>query len=70
MRRTEGAADEAAGGAEGTLEGDIWELYNLKDDPGESNNQAATESTKLETMIAAWKQWKASVEASDKGGDY
>ena len=47
-----------------------WELYNLKDDPGENNNQAATESTKLETMIAAWKQWKASVEASDKGGDY
>lgn len=47
-----------------------WELYNLKDDPGENNNLAAAESAKLEAMVAAWTQWKASVEASDKGGDY
>ncbi|MGB2501313.1 MAG: sulfatase family protein [Mariniblastus sp.] len=47
-----------------------WELYNLKDDPGEKNNQAATQPEKLEAMANAWKQWKASVDASDKGGDY
>ena len=47
-----------------------WELYNLKDDPGEKNNQAAAQPEKLEAMANAWKQWKASVDASDKGGDY
>ena len=47
-----------------------YELYNLKDDPGEKNNQAATQPEKLEAMANAWKQWKASVDASDKGGDY
>ncbi|PAY18024.1 N-acetylgalactosamine 6-sulfate sulfatase [Rhodopirellula sp. SM50] len=47
-----------------------WELYNLKDDPGEKNNHAAAQSAKLKAMVAAWEQWKASVDASDKGGDY
>lgn len=47
-----------------------WELYNLKDDPYEENNLAAAQSEKLEAMVAAWKLWKASVDASDKGADY
>ena len=47
-----------------------WELYNLKDDPEEMHDLAASQSKQLDGMVAAWKQWKASVDASDKGADY
>ncbi|MEO1992674.1 MAG: sulfatase-like hydrolase/transferase [Pirellulales bacterium] len=47
-----------------------WELYNLKDDPEEKNNLADSRAKQLEDMVAAWKEWKASVDASDKGADY
>jgi arylsulfatase A-like enzyme len=49
---------------------DNWELYNLKDDPRERNNLAASLSSKTKAMIEAWKEWKDSVEASDNGEDY
>lgn len=47
-----------------------WELYNLKDDPHEKKNRAADKLLKLEAMVGDWEKWKASVEKSDKGGDY
>ena len=47
-----------------------WELYNLKDDPHEKQNRAAEKWMKLKAMVGAWEKWKASVEASDQGGDY
>ena len=47
-----------------------WELYNLKDDPHEKKNRAAEKLMKLKAMVGAWEKWKASVEASDQGGDY
>jgi arylsulfatase A-like enzyme len=52
------------------VDSDNWELYNLKDDPHETKNRAADKLLKLEAMIGAWEKWKASVEASDQGGDY
>ena len=52
------------------VDSDNWELYNLKDDPKEKKNRAADKLLKLEAMVGAWEKWKASVEASDKGGDY
>ena len=49
---------------------DNWELYNIKDDPRERNNLAASLSSKTKAMIEAWKEWKDSLEASDNGEDY
>lgn len=49
---------------------DAWELYDLSEDPTESNNLASQHPEKLQAMTAAWKEWKASVDASDKGADY
>ena len=47
-----------------------WELYNLKDDPREKKNLAEAKRMKLKQMVRDWEKWKASVEASDQGGDY
>ncbi|MEM9480721.1 MAG: sulfatase-like hydrolase/transferase [Verrucomicrobiota bacterium] len=47
-----------------------WELYDLASDPSEKNDLADEHAEKLESMVAAWTKWKASVDASDNGGDY
>ena len=36
---------------------DQWQLYNLNDDPGESNDLAKQEPEKLAEMIAAWNDY-------------
>ncbi|MEO0416960.1 MAG: N-acetylgalactosamine 6-sulfate sulfatase, partial [Verrucomicrobiota bacterium] len=50
--------------------GKAWQLFDLKNDPVERENLAETKPKKLEKMVAAWTEWKASVDASDNGGDY
>ncbi|MEM9280218.1 MAG: sulfatase-like hydrolase/transferase [Verrucomicrobiota bacterium] len=47
-----------------------WELYDLGSDPNESTDLAAEQPERLEAMVEAWTEWKASVEASDGGADY
>ncbi len=47
-----------------------WELYNLADDAGETQNIAAEHPQRLQAMTDAWERWKASVDASDSGADY
>ena len=47
-----------------------FELYNLKDDPGESLNIAKTKPGLFEQMISTYQQWHASVDASIGGQDY
>ena len=36
-----------------------WQLYNIADDPGETNDLAAHNSAKLNEMIALWGQYEA-----------
>ena len=47
-----------------------WELYDLSNDPDESNNIAAQKSTRVKDMIKAFRTWQQSCEASDRGEDY
>lgn len=47
-----------------------WELFDLSADSGEKNDLAGEHADKLQDMVAAWTKWKASVDASDNGGDY
>ncbi len=35
-----------------------WELYNLKQDPGETNDQSGDYPKRLEEMVALWEQYK------------
>jgi arylsulfatase len=42
--------------AEGTLEGDVWELYNLKEDFSQSNNVADKYPEKLEDLKALFEK--------------
>ena len=35
-----------------------WELYNLKQDPGETNDQSGDYPKRLEDMVALWEQYK------------
>ena len=35
-----------------------WELYNLKQDPGETNDLSSEYPQKLEDMITLWEQYK------------
>lgn len=47
-----------------------WELYDLSNDPSETNNLASSMPEWVTSMVKAWNQWKSSVEESDGGGDY
>jgi arylsulfatase len=38
--------------------GGDWELFNLKDDPGELNDLSTQQSTKRQNMIAQWEKYK------------
>jgi len=35
-----------------------WELYNLKDDPAETNDLSSEYPQKLEEMVALWEQYR------------
>ncbi len=50
--------------------GETFELYNLVEDPSESMNLAASHPDQLNEMVAEWKQWKISQEASANRADY
>lgn len=47
-----------------------WELYNLDDDPGESNNISEVHPERVDAMRAALETWQASVAKSLEGEDY
>lgn len=47
-----------------------WELYNLADDPAESNDLHNAESERAKTMSAALEAWLKSVARSLNGDDY
>lgn len=47
-----------------------WELYDLIDDPGESNDIAGTHSETVAAMAKTLSNWKDSCEQSDQGQDY
>ncbi len=49
---------------------DIWELYNLKDDPGETSNLSEEHPERFARMLAEAKAMLASVDASAAGEDY
>ncbi|WP_261395306.1 sulfatase-like hydrolase/transferase [Membranihabitans marinus] len=51
-----------------TAEG--YELYNLEEDPSESNNLAESEKSQKNRMKKALRKWQKSVVASIKGQDY
>ena len=50
--------------------GGDWELYDLGEDPKEATDLAKEKPKKLQAMVKAWTEWKASVDASDEGADY
>jgi len=50
--------------------GKSFALYNIKEDPFESNNVADQFPDILHEMIAEWNHWRDSQEASAKGADY
>lgn len=54
----------------GNVEGTRWELYDLRNDPGEQHDCAGTEPQTLQTMIRKLQEWQASCAASDAGADY
>ena len=39
--------------------GDAWELYNMKDDPAETNDLSASNPVKLQEMINSYNNWNA-----------
>jgi len=47
-----------------------WELYNLADDPGETNDLYESQSERAEKMQAALAAWQKSVVRSLNGADY
>ena len=40
------------------VNGEAWELYNLKEDPTELNNLAATNPAKLLELVKAYEDYK------------
>lgn len=49
---------------------EVFQLYNLEKDPGETNDLASSEPAKLEKMIHEFKRWNQSVQRSVQGSDY
>ena len=47
-----------------------FELYHIKNDPGETVDLANKEPRKLEEMVKYWEEWNASVKRSEAGEDY
>ena len=47
-----------------------FELFNLKEDPAETNNIAAAYPTMFEQMKTRFLEWNATVDTSIEGGDY
>ncbi|MEM1295256.1 MAG: sulfatase-like hydrolase/transferase [Verrucomicrobiota bacterium] len=47
-----------------------WELYDLSTDQREENDLTNEHPEKLKGYVAAWTEWKKSVDASDQGADY
>lgn len=50
--------------------GSTFALYNLMDDPAETNNLDLQKPEKLKEMVSLWSAWKSSQEASANGDDY
>ncbi|MEX0361326.1 MAG: sulfatase, partial [Allomuricauda sp.] len=50
--------------------GNTFELYNISEDPSETENLAESNSSQLRKMVEEWKLWKASQEASANNADY
>ena len=42
-----------------------WELYNIKNDPGEMRNLGGEHPERLEQMVAMWEQYKTDNEVLD-----
>ncbi|QDU38007.1 Arylsulfatase precursor [Maioricimonas rarisocia] len=51
-------------------DGQTWELYDLIQDPGETENLADSHPQRVEEMQAALAAWMESCDASDRGEDY
>ncbi|GAB3649771.1 sulfatase-like hydrolase/transferase [Echinicola sediminis] len=51
-------------------EGEDYELYHIKNDPGEKEDLAEHEPQILQKMIANWEAWGETVEQSSLGYDY
>ncbi|WP_223271925.1 sulfatase family protein [Algoriphagus ratkowskyi] len=47
-----------------------FELYHIKNDPGETIDLAKKDPRKLEEMVKYWEDWNASVKRSEAGEDY
>jgi arylsulfatase A-like enzyme len=47
-----------------------FELYNIKNDPGETIDLAKEKPEKLKEMVKYWEVWNGSVSRSSKGEDY
>jgi len=50
--------------------GKTWELYDLKNDPGETNDLAKQRPDRLMRLIADVSRWQQSCQVSDAGFDY
>jgi len=50
--------------------GETFDLYNISRDPAESVNIAASNTTKMNQMVAEWNRWMVSQEASANESDY
>ncbi|GJM30462.1 MAG: N-acetylgalactosamine-6-sulfatase [Cyclobacteriaceae bacterium] len=50
--------------------GDSFQMFNLLDDPSERRNIAGDNPDKLNEMIAEWRGWQQSLQASAQGNDY
>ena len=46
-----------------------WQLFNLAEDPGETNNLAATSPELLEELTAVWQQYAHEVGVVEVSGD-